>query len=59
VQNNHVFKVKDSVAVLHPVTIESRSADSVVVSGLEEGMFIIDEEKSPAFEGTRVNFSNR
>jgi len=59
VQNNHVFRVKDSVAVLHPVTIESRSADSVVVSGLEEGMFIIDEEKSPAFEGTRVNFSNR
>lgn len=56
VQNHHLFIVEDSTATLQPVKILSMSKDSAVVTGLERGTIVVNEAKSPSFEGTKVNF---
>lgn len=56
VQNYHLFIVEDSTATLHSVEILNMSKDSAIVTGLEKGMIVVNEAKSPSFEGAKVNF---
>jgi membrane fusion protein, multidrug efflux system len=57
-QNNQVFFVEDSVAVLRTINVLHIMEDTIVAKGLQDGDLIINERRPAHFEGTRVNPMN-
>lgn len=55
IQNHYLYTVDDSIATLHTIEIKHMSRDSAIVQGLKKGMIVINEQKPPSFEGTKVN----
>ena len=54
-----VFVVKDGLLALVPVEVLHRDADLVLVRGLEEGMQVLAEPVSGAYEGMLVELAQR
>jgi len=54
VNQNSVYVVRDTLLRLHPVEVVKLTADSIVVTGLEENMEILQEEVPGAFDGMPV-----
>ena len=54
-----VFVVKDGLLALVPVEVLHRDADVVLVRGLEEGMQVLAEPVSGAYEGMLVERAQR
>jgi multidrug efflux pump subunit AcrA (membrane-fusion protein) len=53
-QDNMIFVVKDSVAHLQPVEVLARLGENIIIRSPGSGSEIINEFRSPVFEGTRV-----
>lgn len=54
VRSNMVFIASDSIAVIKQVDVLASIKDSLIIRGLSAGDLVIDEFRSPSFEGTKV-----
>ncbi len=51
---NKLYIIRDSIAMLKQVEIARLSGQNAVVKGLEDGTLVITDDRSQAFEGTKV-----
>jgi len=54
VRDNELFTVENERAKLQTVQLLASAGDSMIVSGLEPGTFIIDEFRNAVFEDAKV-----
>lgn len=54
IRSDQVFVMRDSTAHLRTISLLYQRGDSAVISGINRGEIIIDDFRSPAFEGTKV-----
>ena len=57
-RNGYIFIVKDSVLVLHPVTVVAEAGERVYIRGLTEGTLVLNEVWAEAKSGKRLPKAN-
>lgn len=57
INQNQVFVMHDSTAQLRQVDVLKFSEEEVIVEGLENGDWVIEEGRTAAFEGTRISIA--
>ena len=54
VEGNKVFVVQESILTLQPITIHHYQKEKVLISGLENGMLLVNEIVAGAYPGMQV-----